>query len=77
MQGHFREVLILFLANKGKVLGAILGLVTGLLFLRYGFFRTLLVLLCIAIGYVIGRRLDSGQEFTDFLDRLLHSQDRN
>lgn len=75
MQGYMRELLVFFLAHKGRVLGAIFGLIAGILLLKYGFWKTLLVLICTVFGYFIGRRLDAGQELGDFLQRLLQRRD--
>lgn len=58
--------------HRGKVIGGLLGLVLALLFLRFGFWATLFIALLVAVGYVVGKRLDDTQEdIWDLLDKLL------
>jgi len=44
--------------NKGKIGGIILGMASGWLIIKYGFWKALFVALCSGIGYYIGKRLD-------------------
>ncbi len=44
--------------HRGKVIGVILGLIASILFINYGFWKTAFIVLCIALGYFIGKRLD-------------------
>ncbi|MGI6093294.1 MAG: DUF2273 domain-containing protein [Veillonellaceae bacterium] len=57
--------------HSGKIVGAVAGLLIGIFIIAFGFFRTLLVLLCVAAGYIVGKRIDEKEEITDILDRLL------
>lgn len=58
--------------HRGKVLGALCGLVFALLMLRFGFFQALFIALLVLVGFLIGKRLDETKEdLWDLLDRLL------
>lgn len=46
--------------HRGKVLGVVFGLVVGLLIILFGFWKSLFVIFCIIIGYLLGRRFDEG-----------------
>ncbi|MBO4261334.1 MAG: DUF2273 domain-containing protein [Clostridia bacterium] len=52
--------------------GAILGLVTGLMLVFFGIWRTLIVLACVYLGFFIGRKLMHDHDFIKkLLDRIL------
>jgi uncharacterized membrane protein len=42
----------------GRILWSGAGLLTALLFLSIGFLKTLVILICFALGYVIGLQAD-------------------
>jgi uncharacterized membrane protein len=56
---------------SGRLLGASAGLTAAILFLTVGFWSTLLILICVGIGYVIGLLRDSKEEFLEFVERIL------
>ncbi len=52
--------------------GAAIGLVVGLLFVLIGFFKTLIIGICVFIGFYIGKKLRADKDFLKkLLDRLL------
>ena len=57
--------------NSGKILGVIVGFVIGFLFLFLGFWKTLLVVICVAGGYIVGMFRDAGVHWRDVLDHIL------
>lgn len=57
--------------HRGKIIGALLGFFVGVFILFFGFLRTLFVLICIIVGYGIGKRIDEKEDIMDILDRLL------
>ena len=59
--------------NRGKVNGALIGLVLSILILSIGFFRTLLIALFVFGGYYIGKKVDNKEDIIEFLDRILPS----
>ncbi len=60
----------LILNNWGKILGAICGLLLGLLFIWYGFWKTILIILCLAVGIFLGFQLEKNQNFKSWLDKI-------
>ncbi|SHI92881.1 DUF2273 domain-containing protein [Lutispora thermophila] len=53
-----KDKLINFIINRqGKIIGAIIGFITGLFLLTLGFFKTLILLACSMAGYYIGKKL--------------------
>ena len=68
------EVTKYFLQNKGKIIGGIIGFIFGILFLMIGFFKTLVIILCTAIGFIIGSRWDLEGDFVNFLNKILPPQ---
>mgnify|MGYP000967465579 CR=1 FL=1 len=59
--------------NRGKVNGALIGLVLSILILCIGFFKTLLIALFVFGGYYIGKKVDNKEDIIEFLDRILPS----
>jgi uncharacterized membrane protein len=55
----------------GRLAGSAAGLVVAILFLSLGFFRTLLIVICVSIGFAIGMFRDSREEFLEFVERIL------
>ena len=60
--------------HKGKVIGAILGFIFGIVFLTVGFFKTILILICTVIGVLIGSRWDIEGNLKNILNKLLPPQ---
>ena len=55
----------------GKVLGGLLFLVMGIIYLHYGFWRTLFLLLMTVLGvYLGGKMLDKNEDFHVFIRDL-------
>lgn len=59
--------------NRGKVNGALIGLILSILILSLGFFKTLLIALFVFGGYYIGKKIDNKEDIIEFLDRILPS----
>ncbi|MDO4540908.1 MAG: DUF2273 domain-containing protein [Syntrophomonadaceae bacterium] len=53
--------------HRGKCIGALIGLLVSILFITAGFWQTMLVLVFIGLGYVIGKSLDDPQ----FAERII------
>jgi len=51
--------------------GTILGLGFALVYIHYGFLRTVFILLCAAVGYYIGMRVDGDEDLRALIERLL------
>jgi len=57
--------------HSGKIVGVALGFILGVLIICFGFFRTLFVMLCVAAGFVVGKRIDEKEDILEILDKLL------
>lgn len=57
----------LFEEHRGKIIGVTLGLIVSILFIAYGFFKTLFVIFCIVAGYFIGKTIDENKKFKEWL----------
>lgn len=56
---------------SSKMVGAILGLLVGIVIVIVGFFKALFIILCSIIGYYIGKLMDDPESLRVFLDRIL------
>ena len=67
----FEKVLIyLFTEHRGKVIGIIFGLLASILFISYGFWRTIFIILCIFAGYFIGKKIDDNSNLEVWIKNL-------
>lgn len=60
--------------HRGKAIGILVGLVAGILMVVYGFWKTLLIILCVLVGYSIGRSLDENGGFDDWIQRVFKNR---
>ena len=58
---------IIFEEHRGKAIGIVLGLVASILFISYGFWRTIFIIVCIALGFFIGKEIDENKNFDQWL----------
>lgn len=56
---------------KCRIIGILIAFTIAILFLTIGFFRTLLIMICITIGYIIGYFLDDRADFSNVVDKVL------
>ncbi len=64
-----------FSEHWGKIVGALIGLIFALLVINYGFWLSLFIFLCIAVGLLIGWRLDVSNNVGRFLNRFFSKDD--
>lgn len=55
---------------KKTALGMVAGLILGLLFITVGFFKTLLLVILIGAGFVVGGFFDGNPVVLKFLDSI-------
>lgn len=68
----FKEFLLKSLSgNRGKITGSAIGLLIAILFLTLGFFRTLLIVICVSLGYYIGKQVDDRVDIAEILSRMI------
>lgn len=66
---------VLVSKHWGKFLGGLLGLIFAMLVIKYGFWLSIFIYLCIGLGLLIGWRLDVNKNIGRFLNRLFSSRE--
>ncbi|NPV26217.1 MAG: DUF2273 domain-containing protein [Firmicutes bacterium] len=56
--------------HRGKALGILVGFILGILIISYGFFKALFISLCMAGGYLIGKRIDDKGDLREMMSRV-------
>ncbi len=56
--------------HRGKAIGIFLGLLASILFISYGFWRTIFVIACIVLGYFIGKKMDEDANIETWVKNL-------
>jgi uncharacterized membrane protein len=55
----------------GKISGGIIFFIVGIIYLKYGFLKTIFLLVMTALGiYIGGRKLDGNQDLRDYIGDL-------
>ena len=57
-------------ANKGKLFGLFLGIVTGALVVKYGWLKAFYFIFCTGVGYYLGKRVDNNEGLVDLLKKI-------
>ncbi|MCX5780415.1 MAG: DUF2273 domain-containing protein [Firmicutes bacterium] len=57
--------------HRGKAIGVLLGLIASVLFVTYGFWSAIFILLCIVVGYQIGKQIDDDVDLELWVKNLL------
>jgi uncharacterized membrane protein len=69
MENHlFLEWII---THRGKILGALSGLLFSLSVIFWGFFKTLFIIVFVFLGYLVGKQLDDRVDIKDRILRFL------
>ena len=70
----WREIIDFLAVYKGRILGLVGGLFAAVLVLTVGVVAALFILLCMGIGYYIGRRYDNKQPIEELINDILPPQ---
>lgn len=62
-------------SNKGKSLGTFFGIIVSIMILSLGFFKALFIILCASLGYVIGDKIDEGENLKDLFLKIFFKND--
>ena len=54
----------------GRIVCCALGLLTAIIWMLIGFWRTLLLVLLALVGYVIGLSIDDKEKFSDLISKV-------
>lgn len=65
-----KVIAYLLTEHRGKTIGVSLGLLASILFISFGFWRTLLIFFCILAGYYIGRMIDDNTDMEIWIRNL-------
>ena len=65
-----KTIIYLFTEHRGKVIGIIFGLLASILFISYGFWRTIFIILCVLAGYFIGKKIDDNTNLEVWIKNL-------
>ena len=71
MKNLFEPIFKFLHGKDAGIVGASVGLGLGLMLIIFGFWKTLFLLFCTILGYVLGARLIRNSEnFRELLDKL-------
>lgn len=56
--------------HRGKAIGILLGLIASVLFISYGFWKTMFIILCLLVGYFIGKKIDEDKSLDSWLRKI-------
>ncbi len=67
----FEKIIVYIMdEHRGKAIGVTLGLLASILFISFGFWRTLFIVLCIFVGYQVGKKLDEQVDMEAWVKNL-------
>ncbi|MGI5891370.1 MAG: DUF2273 domain-containing protein [Bacillota bacterium] len=70
------KLLLYLLENhKGKIIGVILGLLFGICIVAGGFWAAVVILVCILVGYYLGKKSDDKVDFKEVVEKIFNKQD--
>ncbi len=58
------------LMHRGKIIGVLVGLLLSLSMIFWGILKTLLIVVCVVLGYLGGKQLDDQEDIKERLLRL-------
>lgn len=61
--------------NK-RLLGTLIGIFYGFLYLIFGLFNTIVFTIFVVLGYFIGKALDDREDWRDVIDRIMPPKHR-
>lgn len=70
-QKFIEELSQIIYLNQKKIVGALIGLIIGVLILTIGFFKTLLLCVTTLVGYYLGARWRLDEDFKDLILRII------
>jgi uncharacterized membrane protein len=67
-----KMIVYLMTDHRGKVIGVLLGLLASILFISYGFWRTMFIMFCIFAGYFIGKKIDDNTNVEAWIKKFFN-----
>lgn len=60
--------------HRGKAIGILMGLAASILFISFGFWRSIFIIFCIVLGYFIGKRIDENKSFDSWIKQMFREK---
>jgi uncharacterized membrane protein len=67
-------LLVFFNNNRGKCIGTTIGFLIAVFSLIIGFFKTMFVVICMLLGYYIGKKSDNKESIIEVIERILPNE---
>lgn len=55
---------------RGRAVGAVAGLLLGILFLFFGFWRTLFLTIIAGVGFLVGKQVDGQDDWKKIVEKI-------
>lgn len=75
MEEFLRDFLPKLITYKGRIIGSLVGLIAGLLWAFLGFWRAVAFLICIFLGFFLGKKIDERGSIRNILERIIPPND--
>lgn len=75
MDEFLREFLSRLTNYKGRLIGGSVGFVAGLLWAFLGFWRAVAFVVCVTVGYYLGKKIDKRGSLREILSKVLPPND--
>jgi uncharacterized membrane protein len=75
MDERWDRLMQFLITYKGRISGAIIGFITGLIVIHHGWINGFYFLFCLGIGFYIGKLIDGKHSFRQILEKILPSGD--
>jgi len=67
----WENILLELIRHRGKLIGLLIGLLFAYLVINHGFLLTIFIILCLLIGFSIGKRFDDNESLRGVIARIL------
>ena len=71
MKLFFKNIFTTLLPYRFRLLGLLAGLIIAILLLTIGFFKTLLIVFLMTVGYIAGYFFDDKIDFGNIMDKIM------
>lgn len=71
MKQFWERILSILMSLRGRSIGVGVGAILGLLYLFVGFWKVIIVLGFVVLGYAVGTVWERNEDWRDVMDRIL------
>ena len=75
MGDFLKEYLPKIAPYRGRVFGSLIGLCCGILWVFMGFWKALAFMICLLLGYFLGKRIDERGSLREIINRIFPPND--